>query len=206
MQSFDVFILVYRNFILSFHYLMSPHFPAVIRRLDQMVSHIPITPHWINYAIVDDITDKFVPVISTIELEVDAIDDLVLMIDETEQSDMLRRIANARKRVMNLQRLLVTKAEVMKTLIKRVGEWVTTADIGRETFLYVGDVQDHVITMVQTLTHANATLDRCHSNYLAQINIDITQSSNRTNDVVARLTALASIIVPLNLITGLWGK
>ena len=63
-----------------------------------------------------------------------------------------------------------------------------------------------VITMVQTLTHAYATLDRCHSNYLAQINIDITQSANRTNDVVARLTALASIIVPLNLVTGLWGS
>ena len=107
-----------------------------------MSAHIPITPHWINYAVVDDITDKFVPVINTIELEVDAIDDLVLVISETEQSDMLRRIANARKRVMNLQRLLVTKAEVMKSLIKRVGEWVTTADIGRETFLYVGDVQD----------------------------------------------------------------
>ena len=60
--------------------------------------------------------------------------------------------------------------------------------------------------MVQTLTHAYATLDRCHSNYLAQINIDITQSANRTNDVVARLTALASIIVPLNLVTGLWGN
>jgi len=107
-----------------------------------MSSHIPITSDWINYAIVDDITDKFVPVINTIEVEVDAIDDLVLLLSERDQSDMLRRIANTRKRVMNLQRLLVTKAEVVKTLIKRIGEWVGTGTLGRETWLYIGDVQD----------------------------------------------------------------
>jgi magnesium transporter len=48
-------------------------------------------------------------------------------------------------------------------------------------------------------------VSRAHSNYLAHISIELTQSSNRTNDVVAKLTILASLIVPMNLVTGLWG-
>jgi magnesium transporter len=59
--------------------------------------------------------------------------------------------------------------------------------------------------MVQNLSHFEKILARAHSNYLAQISIEITQASNRTNDVVMRMTLLASILIPLNVITGLWG-
>ena len=59
--------------------------------------------------------------------------------------------------------------------------------------------------MMQNLNHYEKSLARSHSNYLAQISIDITQASNRTSDTVMRMTLLASILVPLNVITGLFG-
>jgi magnesium transporter len=59
--------------------------------------------------------------------------------------------------------------------------------------------------MNQNLQHYEKTLGRAHSNYLAQISIEITQASNRTNDVVLKMTLIASVLVPLNIITGLWG-
>lgn len=64
---------------------------------------------------------------------------------------------------------------------------------------------DHVSTMLNNISHYEKIISRAHSNYLAQISIDLTQVSNRTNDVVAKLTILASVIVPMNLVTGLWG-
>lgn len=90
----------------------------------------------------DDITDSFAPLIRAIEFEVDSIDELVLILRESEQSDMLRRIGYCRKRMMGLLRLLVTKADVVKTL-KR-GEARTEERIGpvlsNEVCLYLGDV------------------------------------------------------------------
>ena len=50
-----------------------------------------MTSDWISYALIDDITDAFGPLIQNIEYEVDSIDELVLILKETEQSDMLRR-------------------------------------------------------------------------------------------------------------------
>lgn len=192
----------------------------------------------------DDITDKYTPLIRSIELEVESIDELVFVISGSEQSDMLRRIASARKRVNTLQKLLVAKADVLRVIAKRL-EAIPVAEVPysasnnmnsspagmaaanmggtiesqatpaplatgsgsavRDTMLYLSDVQDHVITMVQSLSHADSTLNRSHSNYLAQINIEITQSSNKANDAMTKLTAIASILVPLNVITGLWG-
>jgi len=53
--------------------------------------YISVTSDWISYALIDDITDAFGPLIQSIEYEVDSIDELVLILKEAEQSDMLRR-------------------------------------------------------------------------------------------------------------------
>ncbi|KAI9006136.1 cora-like Mg2+ transporter protein-domain-containing protein [Gaertneriomyces semiglobifer] len=203
MQPINVFIIVFRECILSFHAQRIEHPKNVLQRIEQLRAYgLNITPDWISYALIDDITDAFMPLLRFIELEVDSIDDLVLILKESEQTDMLRRIGHARKKVMQLLRLLSSKAEVLRTVIKRYAERLPADS---ETSLYLGDIQDHVITMVQNLSHYEKTLARSHSNYLAQISIEITQASNRTNDVVMRMTALASILLPMNLITGLWG-
>ena len=59
--------------------------------------------------------------------------------------------------------------------------------------------------MTQNLNHYEMILSRSHSNYLAQISIEMTDANNQINDVLSKLTALGTIIVPLNVITGLWG-
>lgn len=82
--------------------------------------------------------------IRAIEFEVDSIDELVLILKESEQSDMLRRIGYCRKRMMGLLRLLSSKTDVVKTLIKR-GEMApedgTRPALSKEVALYLGDVQ-----------------------------------------------------------------
>jgi magnesium transporter len=65
------------------------------------------------------VTDSFAPLIQHTELEVDSIDDLVLVLNGSEQTDMLRRIGSCRKMVMQLLRLLGPKADVVRSLIKR---------------------------------------------------------------------------------------
>lgn len=92
----------------------------------------------------DDITDSFAPLIRAIEFEVDSIDELVLILKESEQSDMLRRIGYCRKRMMCLLRLLSSKTDVVKTLIKRgeiAPEDGTRPALSKEVALYLGDVQ-----------------------------------------------------------------
>ena len=48
-------------------------------------------------------------------------------------------------------------------------------------------------------------LSRAHSNYLAQINIRMNERAEKTNDVLGKLTVLGTIVLPMNIVTGLWG-
>jgi magnesium transporter len=116
----------------------------------------------------------------------------------------LRKIGNVRKNVNGLMRLLGGKADVLRGFTKRCNENYKVTprmDIG----LYLGDIQDHVVTMMTNLGHFEKVLSRSHSNYLAQLSIDGITQGTSTNRVLSKITILASIIVPLNLVTGLFG-
>lgn len=97
---------------------------------------------------------------------------------------------------MGLLRLMGNKADVVKGLSKRCNEHWSVApksDIG----LYLSDIQDHITTSTQNLTHYEKILSRSHSNYLAQISIVMTDANNQINDILSKLTALGTVLIPM---------
>ncbi|CAO3661129.1 unnamed protein product [Rhizopus stolonifer] len=86
---------------------------------DQLKEYTTITPDWLNYALVDAVTDSFAPVILQVEMEAISIDELSLMLRKSERADMLRRISRCRKKSTQLSRLLASKLDLIKSLMKR---------------------------------------------------------------------------------------
>lgn len=304
-----MYMIAFKNCVLTFHFSATPHPINVRRRARMLKDHLTVSPDWICYALIDDITDSFAPMIDSIESEVYMIEDEIMRMhsgdrdsDDTDddsdsetdddfreqrrgitsndvfvrrqrsksivepapslrnifklrkrgsgadfrsvgsrrseksksttitasntdlskivawkrKGDMLRRIGECRKRVMSVMRLLSTKADVVRGYSKRFNEAESVkgaegvhsssrAALRQEIFMYLGDIQDHIVTMVQSLNHYEKLLARSHSNYLAQINIDMTKVNNDTNDVLGKITVLGTIVLPVNVVTGLWG-
>ena len=194
LQPVNMYVVVFPEGVISFHFSMTPHPANVRRRIRQLSDYIKVTSDWISYALIDDITDVFAPLIQSVEEEVDDIDDAILRLhsgddlnasdekskpskgnmfskmnggtfstaddsasvsttkSQTSSGDMLRRVGESRKKVMLLYRLLGNKADVIKGFAKRCNEkWdiAPRSDIG----LYLGDIQDHILTMTGNLSH-----------------------------------------------------
>lgn len=179
LEPVNMYVVVFREGVISFHFSMTPHPANVRRRIRQLKDYLILSSDWISYAIIDDITDVFAPLIQSVEEEVDEIDDAILQshsnnkdesangkVKATKDSekrsengepalaggDMLRRVGEARKKVMGLYRLLGNKADVIKGFAKRCNEhWeiAPRSEIG----LYLGDIQDHILTMTSNLGH-----------------------------------------------------
>ncbi|KAL9600733.1 MAG: hypothetical protein Q9219_002974 [cf. Caloplaca sp. 3 TL-2023] len=229
LEPVNMYVVVFREGVVSFHFSMTPHPANVRRRIRQLKDYLILSSDWISYAIIDDITDVFAPLIQSIEDEVDDIDDKILQLHSPSKpdpnsaeefnekasnsgegtsgesgGDMLRRVGEGRKKVMGLYRLLGNKADVIKGFAKRCNEhWeiAPRSEIG----LYLGDIQDHILTMTSNLSHYETLLSRAHSNYLAQINIRMNERQEQTADVLGKLTVLGTIVLPMNIITGMWG-
>lgn len=240
LKPLNMYIIVFHEGVLTFHFSPTTHPINVRRRARLLRDYITVSSDWISYALIDDITDGFAPMIEAIEDEVNEIEEEIMRMnsgeissDESsdeeeedaasskssnsdssssasgsqvwrERGDMLRRIGDTRKRVMSLLRLLGSKADVIKGFSKRCNEQWEVAPRS-EIGLYLGDIQDHIVTMVQSLNHYEKLLARSHSNYLAQINIDMTRVNNDMNDVLGKITVLGTIVLPMNIVTGLWG-
>lgn len=266
LEPLNVYIIVFKTGVLTFHFAPTPHPINVRRRARLLKDYLNVSADWIAYALIDDITDAFAPMIELIEDEVYDIEDAILRMHSSDDSseemsddsdnpdsdnesfpfdrvsrrsavswgsrsestrssrsqttgestfnanligwkkkgDMLRRIGECRKRVMSILRLLGSKADVIKGFAKRCNErWdvAPRSEIG----MYLGDIQDHIITMFSALNHYEKLLSRSHSNYLAQINIDMTKVNNDMNDVLGKITILGTVVLPMNVMTGLWG-
>ena len=59
--------------------------------------------------------------------------------------------------------------------------------------------------MTQNLSTFEKILSRSHANYLAYLSVDSMQANNRINSLLGKLTLFTVIIVPMNIVTGLWG-
>ncbi|KAK9473156.1 uncharacterized protein V1510DRAFT_106696 [Dipodascopsis tothii] len=204
LEPLNAYMVVFRDGIISFHFSPFQHTANVRRRIRQLRDYVTVSADWICYAIIDDITDGFAPVIHEIEKEADGIEDSVFVARECDFGDMLKRIGDARKTVMTLMRLLSGKADVIKMFAKRCNEHWDMAPKG-EIGLYLGDIQDHIVTMYLNLSAYEKILSRSHANYLAQLQVESFHANNRVTSMLSRVTLIGTILVPLNLITGLFG-
>lgn len=231
LEPINMYVCVFRHGIITFHFSQIPHPANVRRRIRQLTDYLILSADWISYAIIDDITDVYQPLIHAIEAEVDEIDEQILTLFQATEAlsaanrdgdnekagsekgdiasgptgiDMLRRIGDSRKKVMSLYRLLGNKADVIKGFAKRCNEQWEVAPRS-EIGLYLGDIQDHILTMTSNLSHYETLLSRAHSNYLAQINIRMNERAEQTADVLGKLTVVGTIVLPMNIICGMWG-
>ncbi|KAG9239412.1 putative metal ion transporter C27B12.12c [Amylocarpus encephaloides] len=203
-EPFNIYVIVFREGTLSFSFSPNPHAAHVRKRITMLKDYVALSSDWICYALIDDIVDSFAPIITRIEHETDAIEDEVFVARNDDMHSFLRRIGMVRKNVMGLMKLLGGKADVLRGFTKRCNanyKVTPHMDIG----LYLGDIQDHVVTMMTSLAHFEKMLSRAHSNYLAQLSIDNITQGNHANKVLSKITLLASILVPLNLVCGLFG-
>lgn len=204
LEPVNFYAVVFKEGLLTFTFTDSPHTLNVRKRIGRLRDYISLNSDWICYALIDDIVDSFAPVLRGIEQETDAIEDQVFTARIEDSREILRAIGDCRKKVMQLIRLLGGKADVIKGFAKRCNEKYSVAPRG-DVGLYLSDIQDHVVTMMSNLSHFEKMLSRSHSNYLAQISVDQVIQGNQANVTLGKVTVIATILVPLNLICGLFG-
>ncbi|KAI0115832.1 hypothetical protein GGR51DRAFT_546137 [Nemania sp. FL0031] len=203
-EPFNIYVIVWREGTLSFSFQPNGHASQVRKRIANLKEYVSLSSDWICYALIDNIVDSFAPAIHRIELLTEGIEDSVFVARSDDMHIFLRKLGSVRKNTLGLMRVLGGKADVLKGFTKRCNENYKVTprmDIG----MYLGDIQDHVVTMMTNLGHFEKILSRAHSNYLAQLTIDSISQGTETNAGLSKITFIATVIVPLNIVTGLFG-
>ncbi|KAI0778255.1 hypothetical protein BD413DRAFT_704623 [Trametes elegans] len=111
-------------------------------------------------------------------------------------SAMIHRMARTRRLVTSLTRFLAVKSEVITQVKKRLitqGEWGlgTGTEDDLDVFVYMGDVQDHILTLQQSLAHYERMLNQSHPTYLSQLRLSVNKAKSGSDKAIVSLTVIS---------------
>ncbi|KAH6638853.1 cora family metal ion transporter [Boeremia exigua] len=199
----NAYLVVFPTGLISFTFHPSPHTANVQSRIRKLETHVVLSSDWICYALIDDIVDAFGPMIDQLERETIAIEDGAFFTRPHELGSELSKTHLCRKKIMDATHLLRGKPSVVRSLARCCG--AAHAAVPHGVAIFFSDVQDHVATMASKLEHCEGILSRSRADYLARLSVDRIATGNRTLKFIIRITVIAAIVVPLNVICGLFG-
>ncbi|KAJ7038243.1 hypothetical protein C8F04DRAFT_951450 [Mycena alexandri] len=118
----------------------------------------------------------------------------------------LHRMARARRLMTSLSRLLATKSEVVAQLRKRL--LTTSNDTGdaerAEVAIHLGDVQDHILTLENSLSHYERMLSQSHPLYISHIRSTVAISKGGSDKALMYLSAVSIGVLCIQTLIGLF--
>ncbi|KAL4069648.1 hypothetical protein V8B97DRAFT_607457 [Scleroderma yunnanense] len=111
---------------------------------------------------------------------------------QTATSISFRHMARTRRLVTSLARLLASKSEVVSQMRKRylgTGKAIHIESV--EIAMYMGDVQDHILTLQQALSHYEHILSESYPAYLSQLRKIVSDTKNSSDKAVLILSLVS---------------
>lgn len=146
---------------------------------------------FVYYLVVDHVIDTQFPIVDGISDGVDKVEESAF---EQPEPEDLERIFHLKNALGIMRKVLVPQRDVFAVLARRDDPRVSS-----RTALYFRDVYDHVVRLIEAIETSRELLANARDAYLSVV-------SNRTNEVMKRLTVLSAIFLPLTFVTGFFGQ
>lgn len=184
-------IVLGKNFVLTFQERRTGHFEPIRERM--RAPKAPILRHgtdYLAYALLDAVIDQYFVVVDHLGDSAEELEDEALA---RPSPTLLQTINQVKHDTQLVRRAIWPLREVLNGLLR--GE---SAFFSSETRLYLRDIYDHTIHVIETLDAVRELLGDLMDIYLSAM-------SNRLNVEVRILTVLTTLFLPATLITGIFG-
>lgn len=145
---------------------------------------------YLAYALIDATVDNYFTILEHLGEGVEDMEE-ELMVNPT--LDTLQAIHHLKREMIFLRKSVWPLREV----INRLERWESPL-INESTHIYLRDVYDHTIQVIDSIETFRDVLSGMLDIYLSSV-------SNRMNEVMKVLTIIATIFIPLTLIAGIYG-
>jgi magnesium transporter len=149
------------------------------------------------WAILDTVVDDYQPVVDGLERDIAETEQAIF----SGQADLTERIYELKQEITDFYRAVHPLLPPLDALERGL-----FAPVDRRLLRYFRDLNDHVRRIDEELLGQRDQLTAALEAHLSLINIRQNEISAQQNDIVRRLTIVASIFLPLTFITGFFGQ
>lgn len=184
------------DFFLGNNFLVTVHKRPInaVKRFQQKISEEPSLfqkgADFLLYELMDALIGDYFPVLDEMDDTIDKIEDKVFNNPTTKT---LNKTFKLKRAVLELRKTVSPQREIVNAIIR--GEFIY---FKKNNLLYYRDIYDHLIRMYDMIDTYRDLITGILDAYLSMV-------SNKMNEIMKVLTIIATIMMPLTLITGFYG-
>jgi magnesium transporter len=187
----ETHIFIGPNYLVSVRHGASRSYAAVRARCEAVPEQLRRGPGYALYAIMDFVVDNYRPSVSSVEAQLDKVDEQILRADSGAGS--LRKIYELKRELMALRRAVQPLLEVCEQL-----QNLRTPLIAEEARPYFRDVYDHVKRAFESLESMREVLNTA-------LSVNVGLITMRQNEVVKQLAGWGALLAVPTLIASVYG-
>jgi magnesium transporter len=186
----ELHVFLGSNYLVTIHRAPLPALSRARERYERENESYKKGPDFFLYLIGDELVDSYFPLLDEIETQIDELEEEV---EQDPSNRVMRSIFALKQELIHLRKAAGPQREVFNALSTRHYDL-----IDRRLAVYFQDVYDHIVRIYEMIeTHRDLLGNALDAYYSA--------TSSRLNEVMKRLTLIATIFMPLSVITGLGG-
>jgi magnesium transporter len=179
------------NYVLTFQETPGDCLGAVRERIRGGKGRIrKLGPDYLAYAIIDAVVDNYFFVLEKLGEKIDCLEET--LVDEPRRG-LLHEIHGLKREMIGLRKSVWPLREVVSGLGR-----LETPLIAKSTGVFLRDVYDHAIQVIDTVESFREILTSMVETYLSSV-------SNRMNEIMKVLTIISTIFIPITFLVGVYG-
>ncbi|MHC9542691.1 MAG: magnesium transporter CorA family protein [Vulcanimicrobiota bacterium] len=200
LQIDELNIFIGKNFILTVN-RHKGNSRSFFEKLDDAISkdmaNIKKGPDFLLHLVLDHTVDSKVGAIEALQDEIDDAEESIL---KEPQRFKPEELIHLRRQLLSMRKSLFHEREIMVKICRRDSPFITEKSI-----YHFRDVYDHMTKFFETTEMYREMIGSLMEMYLSMINNHMANISQRTNQVMRRLTLITTIFMPLTLLAGIGG-
>ncbi|GEO96158.1 magnesium and cobalt transport protein CorA [Kocuria turfanensis] len=200
----ELHVFVGADFVVTVRHAESPDLAAVRHRLETSPELLRMGPQAVLYGILDEVVDRYLPVLAGLENDIDEIEDEIFAADQ----DVSRRIYELSREVIEFQRAVHPLVHMLDALQRGSEKYGLDAELQTR----LRDVQDHAIRAADRADSFRALLQNAltvHATLVGQRQNDemqrLTESALAQSEEVKRISSWAAILFAPTLVGTVYG-
>lgn len=148
-------------------------------------------PTHLFYAITDALVDNYFPILDKLDKDIEKAEQTIF---KTHAAENINKILNLKEIVLTLRRFIGPQREIVNFLARGDYQPIISSDFS----IYFRDIADLLARISDTLDSYRDVLTSILDGYRSIV-------SNSLNEIMKVLTIIATIMMPLTLVTGIYG-
>lgn len=191
LKSEQVSLILKENLLLTFVENDTDPFKEILARLKSGKGKIRKSgSDYLAYACIDAVVDSYFFLLEKLGETIEVLEDQVIT---SPQNKNVHRIHNLRSEMIMLRKSVWPLREVINILQRR-----DSPLIKKSTEIYLRDVYDHTIQIIETIESLRDIVSGMLDTYLSSL-------SNRMNEIMKVLTIISTLFIPLTFLVGVYG-